>query len=222
MNFCGARIKTEPAAEKTMKKSEGLLEVQKGMWKCERRAIQKHNEVIELQNRGAFLATHKTLDMSFLGKLGEDKNPVFGVFPTKSFDCKLKISFRMDGGVTNINCGGLPKLIGDGYREGLKNKKLRKTSSSSYRTQTLSANFVGLLPQETKDKIIVLKEAGISTFLVAEADWKMSELKILNPDPLLIALFGEKVYLVDVFDASIEENYVVSEFTENPGEESTK
>ncbi len=214
MNFCGTRIKTEAAAEKSMKKAEGLLEVQKGMWKCERHAIQKHNEVIELKNRGAYLSTHRTIDMSFLGKLSQDKNPVFGVFPTTSFDCKLKISFRQDGGVASINCGGLPKLIGDGYREGLKNKKLRKQSSSSYRTQTLSASFVGLLPQKTKDKIVALKEAGMPTFLVAEAQWKISEMTTPNPDPLLIAIFGEKVYLVDVFDASIQENYVVSEFTE--------
>ena len=219
MNFCGTRIKTESAVEKTIRKSEELLEVKKGMWKCERQAIKKHNDKILLQNKGALLSTLQTMDMLFLGKLDNDKNPVFGVFPTTSFDCKLKISFAMAGTISNINCGGLPKIIGDGYRAGLKGKKLRKTSSSSYRSQTLSASFVGLLPQTTKDKIVALKEASIPTFLVADTQWQMTALKAVNPDPLLIALFGTKVYLVDVFDASIEENYVASEFAEDQKEE---
>ncbi len=214
MNFCGTRIKTESAIEKSIKKSEELLEIKKGMWKCEKQAIRDHNAKLELQNKGALLSTLKTMDMSFLGKLDNDKNPVFGVFPTTSFDCKLKISFCKDGSISSINCGGLPKLIGDGYREGLKGKKLRKPSSSSYRTQTLSSSFAGLLPQTTKDKITALKDAGISTYLVADTQWETSALKASNPDPLLIALFGTKVYLVDVFDASIEENYVASEFAE--------
>ncbi len=210
MNFCGIRIKTEKAIGKVTKKTE-LLEIQEGMWKCEKEAIYKHNKRIALQNRGALLPTLKTIDMSFLGKLDKNKYPVFGVFSTNSFnDCKLKIRLNRGGVFGTINCGGLPKLIGDGYREGLKRKKLH-TKQKEY---MLTANFVGMIPQKTKDKIIALKDAGISTYLVAETHWKKTEEKAPNPDPLLIAPFEGKVYLVDVFDASIEENYVVSEFTE--------
>ncbi len=213
MNFCGTRINTQPAAEKKIKNAQKPLEVQKGMWKCEREAVKEHNEKIELQNKGALLSTLKTLDMSFLGKLDDNKNPVFGVFSTASFTCKLTITVNTKGQFSSINCGGLPKLIGDGYREGLKGKKLRK-EADWYKRSILSANFVGLLPQTTKDKIIALRETGIPTFLVADTHWKTTEARVPDPDPLLIALHDKKVYLVDVFDASIEENYVVSEFTE--------
>lgn len=209
MNFCGTRIKTEEAIGKPIKKAE-LLEIRDDMWKCEKDAVRKHNESIEIQNKGVLLSTFKTMDMSFLGKLGKNKNPVFGVFPVTTFDCKLEITLTEGGTLSTMSCGGLPKLIGDGYRAGLKGKKLH----TSYRQYRLAANFAGMLPQTIKDKIVALKEAGIPTFLVAETHWKMTEFKAPNPDPLLIALFETKVYLVDVFDASIQENYVVKEFTE--------
>ena len=214
MNFCGTRITTEPAVEKTTRKEAGLLQITEGMWKCEKEAIRKHNEQIELKNRGATLSTLKTMDMSFLGKLDKNKNFVFGVFPTTSFDCKLDITLNDSGTLSTMSCGGLPKLIGDGYRTGLRGKKLH----TGYRHYILSANFAGMLPQKTKDKIMALRAAGISTYLVADTHWKTTEAKAPNPDPLLIAPFEGKVYLVDVFDASIEENYVASEFTEKQEE----
>ena len=42
---------------------------------------------------------------------------------------------------------------------------------------------------------------------------KTVETPPIDPDPLLIAVHKKKVYLIDVFDASIEENYVAKEFS---------
>jgi hypothetical protein len=211
MNFCGTRVKTEEPAVKNPAKKMELLEEQPGMWKCEKEAIKEHNDNVALQNKGALLSTLKTVDMSFLGKLDKNKHPVFGVFPTTSFKCKLTITLGSGGTFSTIGCGGLPKIIGDGYRTGLKGKKL----ANRYKNYNLSANFVGLLPQKTKEKIVVLKEAGIATYLIADTQWKSTPVKAPNPDPLVIALYNSTVYLVDVFDASIEENYVAHEFTED-------
>lgn len=213
MNFCGTRIKTAQAERKSTKKLK-FLEVQKGMWKPEKQAIKEHNDQVRLQNKGALLTTLKTFpDMSFLGKVDLNKNPVFGVFPTTTFECQLEITLNSDGKLASFSCG-LPKIIGNGYRVGLKRKKL----SDKYRRYTLEATFVGLLPQKTKDKITVLKEAGVPTFLIADTHWKETETKPPNPDPIVIAVYNKKVYMVDVFDASIRENYVAHELTEDPEE----
>ena len=56
MNFCGSRIKTEIPELETTKKLE-LLEVQKGMWKCEKQAIEDHNAQVRLQDKGVVLST---------------------------------------------------------------------------------------------------------------------------------------------------------------------
>jgi hypothetical protein len=209
MIFCGTRIKTQTPEKKAEKKLE-LLEVQKDMWDCEKKAIKNHNAQVRLQNKGASLSTLKTIDMSFLGKLGEDKKPIFGVFPTTTFDCTLEIRLNRDGAFDRI-ASGLPKAIGDGYKLGLKGKKLH----NGYKHYSLNAEFSGLLPKIVKEKIVALRKAGISTFLVAETGWVAKEIP-KNPDPLVIAHYKGKVYLVDVFDASIEENYVAHEFTEDP------
>lgn len=210
MNFCGTRITTGPAKNKSTKKSE-LLRMQKGMWKCEKQAIEKHNAEIRLQNKGASLTTLKTIDMSFLRKLDEHKNPVFGVFPTTTFSCCLEITTTWEGKFASLSCG-LPKAIGNGYRKGFKGKQLGK----SRKRYSLDAEFVGLLPQKIKDKITALREAGVATYLVANTNWERTEMKPIDPDPLVIASYRGKTYLVDVFDASIEENYVAHEFTEDP------
>ena len=214
MNFCGVRIKTEPAAEKKMKKLKPL-EVQKDMWACEKEAIEEHNAKVKLQNKGASLSTLNTIDMSFLAsKFDTDKNPIFGVFPATSFNCKLTITLSSNGIFTSLAGGGLPKIISDGYRVGLKGKKLH----DRWKQYELRARFVGLLPQKTKEKITALRGAGISTYIVAETRWDMKNAKLPNPDPLIIAIHDSKVYLVDVFDASIAENYVAHEFTTDPDE----
>jgi len=209
MNFCNTRIKTTPAEGKPEKKLE-LLEVQKGMWDCEKKAIANHNAHVRIQNNGASLSTLKTLDMSFLGKLSKDKDPVFGVFPTTNFECTLDMTLNRDGVFQSVACG-LPKAIGDDYRKGLKGKKL----GGSHRYYELKSEFTGLLPQKVKDKIVALKGAGIKTYLVATTTWEKKEIR-KDPDPLVIAAYKSKVYLVDVFDASIEENYVAHEFTKDP------
>lgn len=209
MIFCGSRIKTYPAEGNPAEQLE-LLEMKKGMWKCEKEAINRHNAQVRLQNKGTALAMLKTLDMSFLGKLNKDKHPVFGVFPTTSFSCTLNVTCGWEGKFSSLSCG-LPKAIGDGYKHGLKGKTL----GSGSRRYRLEANFVGLLPQRIKDKIIALKEAGIKTYLVANTTWEKVVVKPVDPDPLVIAVYRKKVYLVDVFDASIEENYVAKEFSED-------
>lgn len=210
MNFCGTRIKTGPAEGKLTKKSQ-LLKMKKGLWKCEKQAIEKHNAEIRLQNKGASLTTLKTIDMSFLRKMDQHKNPVFGVFPTTTFSCCLEVTTNWEGKFASLSCG-LPKAIGDGYRLGFKGKKL----SSSRKRICLDADFVGLLPQHIKDKIMALRETGVNTYLVANTNWERTEHVALDPDPLVIASHRGKTYLVDVFDASIEENYVAHEFTEDP------
>ncbi len=203
MNFCGVRIKTEPAeGQKTEKLVH--LEPQKGMWACEKQAIKTNNEQVVLQNKKVALSKLKTLDMSFLGKLDKDRNPKFGVFPITSFYCALNIKLYQCK-FSNLSCS-LPKVIGDGYRSGLKDKKLSENS----RSYQLEANFVGLVPQKIKDKAEALQNAGARVYLIAETSWEKRELP--KPDPLLIAVNNGKVYLAGVFDASIEENYVAHEF----------
>ena len=148
--------------------------------------------------------------MSFLGKLNkENKTLVFGVFPTTTFECTLDIRLDNNGVFQSVACG-LPKAIGNGYRTGLKGKKLHK----GYRHYCLNAEFTGLLPQKVKDKITALRGAGIKTYLVASTTWTEKDIPV-DPDPLIIAQYKGKVYLVDVFDASIEENYVAHEFSED-------
>ena len=136
----------------------------------------------------------------------------FGVFSTDSFKCKLRVGCDAAGKFSSFN-SNLPKIINAGYRSGLKGKKL----GGRYREFSLSASFVGLIPQKVKDKIVALKEAGIKTFIIAETAWKVRELA--KPDPLVVAVYDKKVYLVDKFNASIEENYVTKEFSKDPEKE---
>jgi hypothetical protein len=211
MNFCKTRIKTTEPLEKVAPNLK-FLEVQPGMWKCEKKAIEQHNCKVALQNKGVILSTLKTVDMSFLGKLDKEKNPVFAVFPTTTFKCVLNITLNRSKKLQSFS-SGLPKTIGDGYKTGMKDKVM---GGDDYMPRyKLEANFVGLLPAETKEKITTLRKAGIPTFLVADAVWKKSK-KVPNPDPLVIAIYENIAYLVDVFDASIEENYVAKEFTVDP------
>lgn len=212
MNFCGTRIKTTSPVDKVAKKLE-FLDIQPGMWRCEKKAIDQHNSKVALQNKGVILSTLKTVDMSFLGKLDQKKNPVFAVFPTTTFRCSLNITLNKSKKLQSIS-SGLPKIIGEGYRT-LKGKLMAKPGSDGWGQYILNAEFVGLLPTETKEKITTLRKAGIPTFLVANAVWKKSK-KVPNPDPLVIAVYENIAYLVDVFDASIEENYVAKEFTVDP------
>jgi len=73
---------------------------------------------------------------------------------------------------------------------------------------------VGLVPQKIKEKANALKDADIKTYIIAEAVWKAKE--VANPDPLVVAYHNNTVYLVGVFDASVEENYAAKEFSIDP------
>ncbi len=214
MNFCGTRIKTVPAENKPTKKLE-LLQIQEGMWACEKQVINNHNELVALQNQGCLLTSLKTLDMSFLGRLDEEKNPKFGVFSTDTFGCHLDLELGSGGKFESLRCG-LPKVIGNGYRSGFKGKAL----SNRRRSYSLEANFIGLVPQKTKEKVSVLQKAGIKTYIIAETSWEKKEQP--KPDPLVIAFYNSKVYLIDKFDASIEENYIAQEFSIDPISQNSK
>ena len=79
-------------------------------------------------------------------------------------------------------------------------------SSPSY---DLSASFSGVLPTNTKR---ILKEA-VECFdevnIIAEADW---EIKRVRLEPFLVGVHKDEVFLLDHFDTSNLEKYVLSEF----------
>lgn len=73
----------------------------------------------------------------------------------------------------------------------------------------LSASFSGVLPAGTKR---ILKEA-IPCFdevdIIAEADWEIKKVRL---EPFLVGVVKGDVYLLDHFDTSDLEKYVLSEF----------
>jgi len=79
----------------------------------------------------------------------------------------------------------------------------------------LTSRFYGIIPQETKEKI---KEAesifDAELYLIAETRPETWNVKNVTADPLLIGIFEDKSYLIDHFNTTPLENYVMREFIE--------
>lgn len=95
-------------------------------------------------------------------------------------------------------------------------KRLTKFVQRKSRDIKITAHWAGgLIPETVKEKIEKFKcRKDVQLFIVAEPRWEV-EVKKFNPDPLLVAYYNGELFLIDKFDLTTLEHYVVSEFSTN-------
>lgn len=73
----------------------------------------------------------------------------------------------------------------------------------------VKSEFMGLIPASTKEKVYGAEDCFEEIDLIAEGFWQ--EKKIL-PEPLVVGVWRDKVYLLDQFDTTNMEKYILAEF----------
>lgn len=76
--------------------------------------------------------------------------------------------------------------------------------------QMFTATFHGLIPQTTREKIEEARPLFDEIAIVSEEhQWKAEEIKV---DPLIIGMIGESTFLIDHFDTTGAEDYIIAKF----------
>ncbi len=73
----------------------------------------------------------------------------------------------------------------------------------------LTSSFSGVITPSAKEKIEEADKCFEETTLITMANWQE---KKIQTDPLIVSIYNGKAYLIDHFDTSQVENYVLSEF----------
>ncbi len=76
-------------------------------------------------------------------------------------------------------------------------------------TFELTSSFSGVIAPSAKEKIEEADKCFEETALITMANWQE---KKIQTDPLIVSIYNGKAYLIDHFDTSQVENYVLSEF----------
>ncbi len=75
-----------------------------------------------------------------------------------------------------------------------------------------TSSFHGILPEDTKEKIEQAKPVLTDISIVAEAhDWAVTE-EVITIDPLVIGRVGKRWFLIDHFDTTGAEDYIVAKY----------
>ncbi len=88
--------------------------------------------------------------------------------------------------------------------------RVRRKSWSSL---TWESKFVGIIPDDTKAKIKAARAdfADKTIYLLAEADWSEKYIEAPKVDPLVVGIKDGRMYLIDHFDLTTLEKYVMME-----------
>lgn len=128
----------------------------------------------------------------------------FMLMARKSFSC--------------VSSPSMPATLKKCYADVLGLLKSKAKASRNHGIEfTLTCQFRGLIPHETKKKIKAAKENGIAVFIIAEAkDWRLNA--VITPpdrDPLVVGYVpevDEKVFwLIDAFDTTSVEDAMILE-----------
>lgn len=94
--------------------------------------------------------------------------------------------------------------------------KLKKMAERYHSNVKLTGKWAGgLIPKPIKEKINDLHKNNFrDVYILAEPNWDLSEVKVFDPDPLLVAFYNKELFLIDQFDLTTLEKYVISEFSE--------
>lgn len=133
-----------------------------------------------------------------------------------------KVQFAVIGTYGNLNQWSrrfqptLPKPLRDCYMDVM--EALRKLAIEKKQSAFLATEYVGLIPESTRQKIITAKESFDEVFILAEVeDWDLSFETVPKPrprkvDPLIVGFDGKNLWVVDHFDLTPVEQYIKDEF----------
>ena len=161
---------------------------------------------------------------------GEVKVPLFGVFKLTEtgfagFQAEISIAYQQVRfkfkGIPDIfgrhlqkSFGILSRFAGDHLSHNISEQN-QQCLANKYgsRGMTISTQFLGIIPLETKKKIASAREIfDDQIFLISEVEADAWECKVITDDPLIVGIFEGKTYLVDHFDTTSIENFVLDEF----------
>ncbi|MGV8152259.1 MAG: hypothetical protein ACP5OG_04190 [Candidatus Nanoarchaeia archaeon] len=126
---------------------------------------------------------------------------------------KLKLSFSSNNSLANY-------YIDSQILEGLDPKNYDNLKKYSNHPLSLECEFKGIIPQKTKQRINQAKQVFDSSqvyselYLIAQTPLESWEEHRVIKDPLIIAKTNlQNSYLIDHFDTTLLEDYVIQEFT---------
>lgn len=168
------------------------------------------------------------LNMDFLKMRNKDSLPKFAVFtlnePIAYF--KTTLEFFSDGRCSSVildtNCQNLAVVSRyyDIFKLLRQHLWFESLSSSMVKKSwvTLQTKFPGIIPANIRNQINEVRPHFDEVVIIAEAPkWEIDG-KIIhyppNPDPLVVGIKDKFCYLVNSFDVTLLENYIVKEFTE--------
>lgn len=164
------------------------------------------------------------VDMQIFGWRWKNGWPKLALIGLNSPTVSFKVQCRNVGynTYTPFTSPAIPKPIFNLHRDVF--ETLKTMAKRKRKTIILETNFTGLIPQDTRKKIIQAKKAFKEVYIVAETSaekWKIREKEatVIKPppptnyDPLVVGWDGNNLWLVDQFDLTTLENYVKSEFT---------
>lgn len=111
----------------------------------------------------------------------------------------------------------LPQLIQDCFKD--VSDKLMEMAKEKKRSIHLATEYIGVIPDVTREKISEAKPMFRDIFLIAEARvWVLSETVIPRPrprrsDPIVVGFDGANLWIIDSFDLTPVERYVKLEFS---------
>jgi hypothetical protein len=127
-------------------------------------------------------------------------------------------SIRVESGGKTIFEPQIPDFVKARYADVI-NAMAGVCGSRRLSSMTLKTLFDGVIPDETREKIVEAGSSGAyeKIFLLGETtDWKVSSVEQPRPivlDPIVVGLAAKALWVIDVFDPTPVEQYVVSEFS---------
>lgn len=111
---------------------------------------------------------------------------------------------------------GYPDQISEIVRAQLQKELKLKMFKGHKKNERLvfTSNFHGIIPKDTKEKIESARPVLGNISIVAEAhDWQCTK-EVITRDPLVIGCVGDRWFLIDHFDTTGAEDYIISKFSE--------